>query len=131
MVTSNKNIGNLLMLFLFRRHMVAMPKLTAEGYQILVYRLADTEPSKLQFTEAVKMFCMFNDYRISCDGLAEGYVVLFDMKGVRLGHLARVQLGALRTFMVYIQVSFQQIIAAFQNPGNEFCCNHRKHIRYD
>lgn len=84
--------------------MTALPKLTPEGYHILVYRLADTDPSKLQFTEAVKMFCMFNDYRISVDGLAEGYIVLFDMKGVKLGHLTRVQLGALRTFMVYIQV---------------------------
>lgn len=84
--------------------MTAMPNKTPEGYHILVYRLVDTDPSKLQFSEAVKAFCMFNDYRISEDGLTEGYVVIFDMKGVKLGHLTRVQLGPLRTFMTYIQV---------------------------
>lgn len=83
--------------------MVALPKQTPEGYHILVYRLIDSEPSRLQFSDAVKAFCMFNDYRISCDGLVEGYIVVFDMRGIRLGHVARVQLGAMRTFMAYIQ----------------------------
>ncbi|GJQ85960.1 hypothetical protein Trydic_g21807 [Trypoxylus dichotomus] len=46
---------------------------------------------------------MYNDCILSEDGLAEGYIVLFDMKGVSLGHLARVSLPALRAFMVYIQ----------------------------
>lgn len=83
--------------------MVAMPRRTADGYHILIYRLVDCDPARLQFADAVKAFCMFNDYRISCDGLAEGYVVVFDMKGIRLGHLSRVQLGAMRSFMAYIQ----------------------------
>lgn len=46
---------------------------------------------------------MFNDVQISIDGPIEGYVVIFDMKGVKLGHLAKVQFGPLRTFMNYIQ----------------------------
>lgn len=83
-----------------------MPKTSKEGYQILIYRLVDTDPGKLNFAEAVKSFCMFNDYRISVDGLTEGYVVVFDMKGIRLGHLTRIQFGALKTFMAYIQVGY-------------------------
>nr|XP_022907576.1 alpha-tocopherol transfer protein-like [Onthophagus taurus] len=46
---------------------------------------------------------MYNDCVLSEDGLSEGYVVIFDMKGVALGHLARVSLPALKAFMVYIQ----------------------------
>lgn len=83
--------------------MVAVPKPTVDGYHILIYRLVDFEPSRLNFADAVKAFCMFNDYRISRDGLTAGYVVVFDMKGIRLGHLSRVQLGAMRAFMSYIQ----------------------------
>ncbi|XP_018322061.1 alpha-tocopherol transfer protein [Agrilus planipennis] len=46
---------------------------------------------------------MYNDCILSEDGLAEGYVVIFDMHGIRLGHIARVSLPALRAFMLYIQ----------------------------
>lgn len=83
--------------------MISMPKTTKEGYQILIYRLIDTDPSKVLFADAIKGFCMFNDIRLSEDLLAEGYIVIFDMKGVRLAHVARVQLGPLRSFMSYIQ----------------------------
>lgn len=77
---------------------------TQEGYKVLCYRLSDTDPSKVNFSNAVKAFCMFNDMMISQDEIIEGYIVVFDMKGLRLGHLAKIQLGALRTFMAYIQV---------------------------
>lgn len=83
--------------------MISIPKKTVEGYEILLYRLIDTDPSKIIFSDALKGFCMFNDIRISEDLLAEGYVVIFDMKGVRLSHISRVQLGPLKSFMTYIQ----------------------------
>lgn len=83
--------------------MISMPNKTKEGYEILIYRLIDTDPSKIIFADALKGFCMFNDIRLSEDLLAEGYVVVFDMKGVRLSHVARVQLGPLKSFMAYIQ----------------------------
>lgn len=83
--------------------MISMPNKTKEGYEILIYRLIDTDPSKIVFSDAIKGFCMFNDIRLSEDLLADGYVVIFDMKGVRLSHVARVQLGPLRSFMAYIQ----------------------------
>lgn len=85
--------------------MVSLPNKTPEGYHILVYRLQDTDPSKVNFAEAVKTFAMFNDVRISEDGIAKGYIVVFDMKGLRIGHLTKIQLGPMRAFMSYIQVS--------------------------
>ncbi|CAK1541742.1 unnamed protein product [Leptosia nina] len=86
-------------------HMVALPTLTPEGHHILLYRLADTDYSKLNFADAVRVFCMFNDIKLSDDKLSEGYVVIFDMKGCSIGHLTRVTLPALRAFMQYIQVA--------------------------
>lgn len=83
--------------------MISMPKKTPEGYEMLMYRLTDTDPSKIMFADSIKGFCMFNDLRLSEDLLADGYVVVFDMKGVRLSHITRVQLGPLRSFMAYIQ----------------------------
>ncbi len=84
--------------------MVSVPKTTPEGYHILIYRLSDTDPAKMNFSDAIRSFCMFNDMRISEDGLTEGYIVVFDMKGLKLGHLAKIHLGSLRAFMSYIQV---------------------------
>lgn len=91
--------------------MVGMPIKTQEGYKVLCYRLSDSDPSKVNFANAVKAFCMFNDVMISQDGIIEGYIVVFDMKGLRLGHLAKIQLGPLRTFMAYIQVSLTWILS--------------------
>lgn len=94
---------------LFLRHMVAFPNKTPEGYNVLLYRLADYDYSKLNFADAVRVFCMFNDVKLSEDqGQAEGYIVIFDMKGCSLGHLTRVTLPALRAFMHYIQVSWDK-----------------------
>lgn len=37
------------------RNMVALPKLTKEGYRILCYRLTDFNPSKVHFGDGVKV----------------------------------------------------------------------------
>ncbi|XP_022184857.1 alpha-tocopherol transfer protein [Nilaparvata lugens] len=85
--------------------MTELPRLTPEGYRVLLYRMRDTDPSKLVFNDALKTFFAFNDVCISEDGLLPGYVVVFDMKGLCLGHLARVStcMSAVRKFMIYIQ----------------------------
>uniref|UniRef100_A0A1B6KRS7 CRAL-TRIO domain-containing protein n=1 Tax=Graphocephala atropunctata TaxID=36148 RepID=A0A1B6KRS7_9HEMI len=85
--------------------MAPLPKSTPEGYRILLYRLADSDPGKLNFQDCLVNFFAYNDVRISEDGLTEGYIVLFDMKGCSLGHLARVStcMNLVRKFMIYIQ----------------------------
>lgn len=110
--------------------MVGLPMKTQEGYKVLCYRLSDTDPSKVNFANAVKAFCMFNDMMISQDGIIEGYIVVFDMKGLRLGHLAKIQLGALRTFMAYIQVTFTAPSWMTHNFQPILWLVHRKRIRF-
>jgi hypothetical protein len=84
-------------------HLWRLPKTTPEGYRMVMYSVRDNDPTKMVFAECVKTFLMFNDIVLSEDGIEEGYIVLFDMKGVQLGHLARVSLPALRCFFLYIQ----------------------------
>lgn len=87
--------------------MVAVPKTTPEGYNVLMYRLADPDTGKLQFVDVLRAFFLFNDVRLSEDGLSPGYIVVFDMKGVCLTHLTKLSLSAVRKFMNYIQVREQ------------------------
>lgn len=93
--------------------MIVTPRTTPEGYQVLMYRLSDSDPQKLFFNDLMKTFFLFNDIRLSEDGLSPGYIVIFDMKGVSLGHLTRVNLSAIRKFMSYIQVSRTIVICAY------------------
>lgn len=84
-------------------NMVSLPNATPEGYHVLLYRFSEFDYSKLNFADAIRVFCMFNDVKLSEDRLCEGYIVIFDMKGCSLGHLTRVTVPALRSFMLYIQ----------------------------
>ncbi|KAL1501765.1 hypothetical protein ABEB36_007032 [Hypothenemus hampei] len=84
-------------------YLIRLPKTTPEGHRVLIYSVRDPDPTKMNFNDVVKGFCMYNDCVLSEDGLQEGYIVIFDMKGVSIGHLARVSLPALKCFMYYIQ----------------------------
>lgn len=57
---------------LSHRNLIRLPKLTPEGYRVLLYSVRDSDPTKFVFADAVKGFCMFNDCVISEDGLVEG-----------------------------------------------------------
>ncbi|KAJ9574053.1 hypothetical protein L9F63_008579 [Diploptera punctata] len=84
-------------------NLVPLAHSSREGYKVLVYRLTNYEPSKLNFTAGIKMFLMYNDMRLAEDGLEPGYIVVFDMKGITLGHLSRINLSIIKKFIVYIQ----------------------------
>lgn len=85
------------------RQLAILPQLTPEGHRILIYRLVDPDYRKMIFEEAVRAFALINDCIVSEESLVDGYVFIFDMAGVQLGHLARVSLPPLRSFMHYVQ----------------------------
>lgn len=64
------------------------------------------------FTEAIKMFFMVADVRLTCMDADEpnsgwnGEVPVFDMAGYSLRHVTCVVLSVLRIYMKYTQVSF-------------------------
>ncbi|XP_071448798.1 alpha-tocopherol transfer protein-like [Hetaerina americana] len=84
-------------------HLTSLNQTTPEGYRVLLCRLSDHEPSHLHFSDVLKAFFMFADICISEDGVIPGYITIFDLKGVMLGHLPRISLPSLKKFMVYIQ----------------------------
>lgn len=79
------------------------PNMTPEGYQIIFHRLSQYEPSKYVFADGVKVLNMTMESARYHTGPQKGYYILFDMTGVRLGHLTRLNLGLLRKFFAYIQ----------------------------
>ncbi|XP_014252383.1 alpha-tocopherol transfer protein-like isoform X2 [Cimex lectularius] len=85
--------------------LASLSKVTPDGYKVILYRLKDTDPSKFIFQDALRAFFAYNDVKISEDGIVPGYIVLFDMKGCTIGHLARATtvMNLVKMFMVYIQ----------------------------
>uniref|UniRef100_A0A1B6DYJ3 CRAL-TRIO domain-containing protein n=1 Tax=Clastoptera arizonana TaxID=38151 RepID=A0A1B6DYJ3_9HEMI len=83
---------------------VPLPKRTAEGYRLFLYRLADTDPDKFSFVDYVKTFFMIGETRLRKETeKVEGEVPIFDMTGYSLRHLTRIPLPLLRKYMQYSQ----------------------------
>ncbi|XP_028170310.1 alpha-tocopherol transfer protein-like [Ostrinia furnacalis] len=80
-----------------------LPGKSVEGYDVIYHRLHYTEPSKYNFELGVKLFFMTIDMCLSKRGPQNGLIFLFDMRGVKLGHLARCGLSGFRKFFVYLQ----------------------------
>lgn len=69
-------------------------------------RLADCDPNAFDFTSAVKLFFMMNDiYLITPEdgALWDGFVPIYDMKGVTYRHLTKIVFSTLKIFMKYSQ----------------------------
>lgn len=62
------------------------------------------EANKYTFNDGVKLLFMAVDACLEVEGTVPGYIFLFDMKGVKIAHLARLSLSFLRKFFQYIQV---------------------------
>lgn len=85
--------------------MVPLPNLTENKYKLFIYRLADSDPDKYQFTDIVKTFFMVSDVRmVSEKDVPEGEVPIFDMSGYSLRHLAKITLPVVKKYMMYTQV---------------------------
>lgn len=55
------------------------------------------------FNDGVKLLLMYIDANLYTNGCSPGYVFLFDMQNVRLGHLTRLSINSLRRFFEYLQ----------------------------
>ncbi|OWR55075.1 Retinaldehyde-binding protein 1 protein 2 [Danaus plexippus plexippus] len=87
-----------------------LPEKSHDGYDLIYHRLHYTEPSKYHFEPGCKLLFMTVDACLHKRGPQPGYIFLFDMQGVKLGHLTRVSLSfqkdrqrSLRKFFQYVQ----------------------------
>ncbi|XP_050430456.1 alpha-tocopherol transfer protein-like isoform X2 [Adelges cooleyi] len=84
-------------------HYGCLPTQTPEGYQIIYHKLQLFEASKYVFNDGVKLLIMAMEACFKVEGTCPGYIILFDMRGVRLGHLTRLSISSLRKFFTFIQ----------------------------
>ncbi|XP_015520369.1 alpha-tocopherol transfer protein-like [Neodiprion pinetum] len=82
---------------------VGLPVPDPQGNRIIFHRLADSRPSQYIFNDGIKLLAMAVDASLYSDGCSPGYIFLFDMQGVRLGHLTRLSVSSIRKFFEYIQ----------------------------
>lgn len=90
--------------FKFFRQMISLPKKTADGNIIHFYRFTDPDPRKLDHASSLKALTMFVDMELSSNGPADGYILVFDMKGISLSHIPRLQFSLVRFMSNYFQV---------------------------
>lgn len=85
--------------------MIPLPKLTKNNYKLFIYRLADSDPDKYNFTDSMKTFFMVSDVRMVTEKeFPDGEVPIFDMTGYTLRHLSKIVLPVLKKYMLYTQV---------------------------
>ncbi|XP_060880448.1 alpha-tocopherol transfer protein-like [Metopolophium dirhodum] len=80
-----------------------LPIRSPNDYQIIYHKLRIFEANKYVFNDGVKLLIMAMDACFKVDGTCPGYIFLFDMRGVRLGHLTRLSISSLRKFFTFIQ----------------------------
>lgn len=92
---------------IFFSEIIPMPKTTPENYKVCILRLIDYNSTNFLFNDVIKTFFMFADLRlVSPDPnpeLADGEIPVFDMKGMTIWHLFRVNISTLRLYFKYIQ----------------------------
>lgn len=84
-------------------NITALPVPEPNGYRIIFKQLKDTNPNKYKLGDALKLLMMTVDATLYTEGCEPGYIFLFDMTGVSLGHLSTLSIGSIRKFFQYIQ----------------------------
>ncbi|KAL3275390.1 hypothetical protein HHI36_020154 [Cryptolaemus montrouzieri] len=80
-----------------------LPKLSHEGYKVMVSRLRDANVDHFNFNEAMKMFDMVAMLDLFSAGTHEGARCCFDVTDVSFGHVARIGIVSMKKFLLYLQ----------------------------
>ncbi|KAG6441572.1 hypothetical protein O3G_MSEX001919 [Manduca sexta] len=84
--------------------MLPLPNKTKENYKVFIYRLKSPELDLFNFVDAVKTFFMLADTRLTEDpDVPSGEIPIFDSANVTLKFISKINLSALRKYMIYTQ----------------------------
>ncbi|XP_063896395.1 clavesin-2 [Helicoverpa armigera] len=80
-----------------------LPTRSRTGAAVFYCRLLDYEPKNFEFAKSLKSVLMILDLWQFEEGTWPGFVLIFDLEGLRLGHLARLDVQTLQQFLYYLQ----------------------------
>ena len=88
------------------RQLAMMPERDPEGNLVVLIRLQDYEPSKLNLEACAKVSLMALESFLMEHGSVAGIVIILDQRNFTLSHLARVPISIPKKFFYYGQVNF-------------------------
>uniref|UniRef100_A0A8D8SYI9 Alpha-tocopherol transfer protein-like n=2 Tax=Cacopsylla melanoneura TaxID=428564 RepID=A0A8D8SYI9_9HEMI len=80
-----------------------LPNRTPKGWAILIGKLNTPDSSQLHLDSAIKLLFMHLDTFLQVNPLVSGVVFMFDMQGVTMSHLTRINLSVVRKYMTYVE----------------------------
>ncbi|XP_026740971.1 alpha-tocopherol transfer protein-like [Trichoplusia ni] len=84
--------------------MLPLPNKTQQNYKVFIYRLNNPDLDLFNFVDAVKTFFMLADTRLTEDNdIPTGEIPIFDSANVSLKFISKINLSALRKYMIYTQ----------------------------
>ncbi|XP_037292768.1 alpha-tocopherol transfer protein [Manduca sexta] len=82
-----------------------LPARTKAGDAIFYSRLLDLEPRNFMLKETMRAVLMILELWQYEEGTWPGLVILYDLEGLRLGHLLRLEREVLKQFLAYLEQS--------------------------
>ncbi|XP_026740323.1 clavesin-1-like [Trichoplusia ni] len=74
-----------------------------EDDAVLYCRLLDYEPKNFDFAKSLRLVLMILDLWQFEEGTWPGFVLIFDLDGLKLGHLAKLDVQSIQQFLYYLQ----------------------------
>ncbi|XP_034230578.1 alpha-tocopherol transfer protein-like isoform X3 [Thrips palmi] len=87
----------------FRSYFCLLPKKTPEGFRVMVQALRNPDPTHFVYSSSSKAQFLTMDAAVLAEPTAEGYVCIFDMKGVQLSHMWAWGIRLPRKIFKYLQ----------------------------
>ncbi|KAF9810680.1 hypothetical protein SFRURICE_021133 [Spodoptera frugiperda] len=80
-----------------------LPTRSVNGDAVFYCRLLDYEPRNFEFAKSLRSVLMILDLWQFEEGTWPGFVLIFDLDGLKLGHLTKLDVQTIQQFLYYLQ----------------------------